>query len=626
MQIRTALTVLAVAAFAGIGTARGDVTIPSPKTTDHPGAKQAPASSPLTYTDEAGFEKRAQQVIDGLKDEDLSKWRRGYFSGGDPGKYLPGAAMAKLLADHDLQSVRKYMNDDRSYKEHYHFAAVNWARVYPIWGEASIDEGGILTDQTREQLGERAGRYGAYTSPSGTENHKTMWWTSTVVLPDLLPGDRFGQRGDAAAEQRGKQMLRDYVKGLYTAGAGEWDSSTYTMFTMNGLMNIYDFSDDPEARRLAKAGLDLLASSYALKYTDGVFTAPNQRGFADGPVETIADDTGYVWWGTNKDITAEDMSNARYALHAITSGWRPNEVISNIATKDLPGLPVEQRNTKGNYWHGMGQQPKAGNYHETLYLSDHATIGSLWDGHTSQLTRFQIAVPSAEGGQVFSGGHPRKSDHTGKKTGIGYADGTGRYLQSAQVGPTYMALAVAPEDEEHQYTYFRFPSDLSPQRMGDWYVFGVGQAIVAARPLTDAAAEVTEVEQKRDTVKMLQFPGRVSGFIVEVMPKASAGQVARKLQSTQLTGKVEQDQRFTYRNTEGEKIDFQFNPDPNGDMHGERLAKVSVDGEAIDYDSWDVFGGPFVHLEDQVLTVNDGRDGFVVDFSGDQPVYKPWKK
>ena len=38
------------------------------------------------------------------------------------------------------------------------------------------------------------------------------------------------------------------------------------------------------------------------------------------------------------------------------------------------------------------------------------------------------------------------------------------------------------------------------------------------------------------------------------------------------------------------------------------------------------WGGPFMKLQGRVLSVNDGRDGFIIDFTGELPVYKPWSK
>ena len=171
--------------------------IPSPLTAVHPGAKEAPASNPATYPDEKGFQKRAGIIVEGLATSELAQWRRGYFTGGDPGKYLPGPAMAKLMRDPDDAQARRFMNDERSYREHYHFAAVNWARFLPLFGDA-------LTPETKTKLAQQAGRFTAYLNGGGTENHKTMWWTSANVLPHYLQGGRLAlkDKDDALAEAK----------------------------------------------------------------------------------------------------------------------------------------------------------------------------------------------------------------------------------------------------------------------------------------------------------------------------------------------------------------------------------------------------------------------------------------
>jgi len=553
-------------------------------------------------------------VVEALADGGLDKWRRGYFAGGDPGKYLPGHAMAKLLVDPDDPEPAKYMNDDRSFKEHYHFAAVNWARFYPLFGER------VLTERTREQFAERQRRYN-YLRGSGTENHKTMWWTSANVLP-WYTGAGTNNQSKERTLREAKTILRDYVHGLYHAGQGEWDSSTYLMFDVNGLLNIHDFSEDEEARLLARAGLDYLVSAYALKYTDGVFCAPNQRGYAKGPHESIADQTGYVWWGSNADPTHGEMRDWRYTIHPITSRWKPNAVITRIARKDLPTFPVEQNNSKANYWHGQGIAPRPGATHETVYLLPHLTMGSLWDGHASQHTRFMIVAETDDGGAVFSGGHPRKSDHTGKKIGTGFHDGIGRYVQSAQVGPTYLCMAETPEGEQPAYTFLLVPDDVEPRRVGPWFVFEVGQSSIAVRGL-NREGELTrgEPDRKGNSVRMVRFDGRRSGFVVLVGDRANDAAI----NDFQLDAdRFAADMAVNWTTPDGREVSMQFNPDPDGDRHGDRAADVTIDGEAARLSEWDIYGGPYVHQTPGVLTVNDGREGFIIDFTGDLPVYKSW--
>ncbi len=601
-------------------------TIPDPATADHPAADAAPMSSPATYPDEEGFDRRAQNVVEGLATENLQKWREGYFTGGDPGKYLPGPAMAKLLLDPDDAEARKYMNDDRSYKDHYHFGTVNWARYYPLFADT-------LTDETKKSFADYGFKYGSYANPSGTENHKVMWWTSAVVLPKYT-GKGLTRRSPEQTVAVAKEQLRQYVKNLYTAGQGEWDSSTYIMFDINGLLNIYDFGPDEESRLLAKAGLDLLTAGYAIKYRDGVYCGPHQRGSASGPHETIADQTGYVWFGSHRALTSQEAGGFRYAMHAITSGYRPPLPTYGIAMKELPGLPVELRNTKANYWHGHSVDPEPGVYHETVCIAPHYTMGTLWDGDGGQMTSFQIVAESDAGGVSFTGGHPRMSDHTGKKMGVGYRDGIGRYDTRVAVGPTAMVVATLPpvEEEEVRWSFFTLPEAAGePVQKGDWLGVRVGETLIAVRsvagPMEVAMTEETKKHAAERIVKFLEKAGR-SGFIVETAGLAeyeSLDLFLDKLTSYQMEVV---DNQLSYLHVPYRYVVEYPQSQDTGQKAFPTVRVSNLEGSGrglISAADWTgVYSGPFVKLQDSVLTVNDGEEGFTVDFSGEMPVYGEW--
>lgn len=564
--MKTLIPLIALAALAW--------DVPSPQKASHPAVKEAPASDPRTYTDETAFQKRVQLIVAGLKDENLQKWRTGYFASGDPGKFLPGAAMAKLLTDPKAADAIQYMNDDRSYKEHYHFAVVNWARFLPLFGD-------VLTADTKKKL------------------------AAANVMPSYVEGGRFSGLSTDQALAKAKETLRKYVKGLYAAGQGEWDSSTYLMFDLHGMLNIYDFAKDDETRLLAKAALDWYVAGYALKYRDGVYTAPNQRGFAGASASNISDKTGWLWWGLPGGHELPKADGFRYAIHPATSSWRPNKVLCNIAQKKLAPLPAEQRNTKPNYWFGGGLEPKAGQYHETVYLAPQFTIGTLWTGHGSQMTRFMIAVQSDKGAIIFTGGNPRCSDHTGKKTGIGFADGNGRYTQFAAMGPTVMSLSQVPADDaEAAFSFFSLPEGVTPKEVAGWQTLAIGDVTVALYPL-GGKAEVAETAPDKKG-KYLKIPGAKTGFVVHVGNDFAKLKVTDN-SVTDATGKV---------------LTMKFNPATADDAHGNRVADVTIDGQPVDVSKWPLYSGPFVTQQPGILTVSDGKDGYSVDFTGDLPVYK----
>jgi hypothetical protein len=580
--------------------------VPAPDKMEHPSAKTAPASDPRAYPYEDGFQARAKLVVDGLAPIDPVRWRQGWFKGGDPGKYLPTVCMAKLIVNPDDQVARQYMNDDRSYAETYHFAVINWARFLPLFGEA-------LTPETRKKLADAHGRGNRYFDQAGTENHKIMWLAAANVMPSYVEGGRFSGCGIDEALARAKKGLREYVKALYLAGQGEWDSSTYLMFDLHGMLNIYDFSKDPETRLLAQAALDWYVAGYALKYRDGVYTAPNQRGYPGTPLATISDWTGWLWWDSRVPVTTNETKAFLFTMLPATSGWRPNSVLCNIARKDLPGLPVEQRNTKPNYYYGQGLKPEAGRYSETVYVAPKFTIGTLWNGHGSQTTRFMVAVATDKGPVTFTGGNPRQSDHTGAKTGIGYADGNGRYTQFAAMGPTVMALSRCPDDDtEAAYSFLRLPDGVEPKESNGWQTMDVGGVTVALYPL-GGKAEVarTEPDKKGNAIRFIKIPGRNTGFVVHV---GDSGDLARiKVADDGFTGR------------DGRVMKMKFVPADGGDAHGNRFAEVSIDGKPVSPGEWRIYGGPFVTQSPGVLDVTDGKDGYTVDFTGDMPVYRARK-
>ena len=54
---------------------------------------------------------------------------------------------------------------------------------------------------------------------------------------------------------------------------------------------------------------------------------------------------------------------------------------------------------------------------------------------------------------------------------------------------------------------------------------------------------------------------------------------------------------------------------------GTWLPEASVDGVKLDFDRWPISESPFVSCADRVLDVNDGRNGFRIDWRDETPFY-----
>lgn len=596
-----------------------------PSKVKHPQNDAAPAASPMTYPDEAGFAERRARLIDALSKPDLSKWRQGYFRGGDPGKYLPPHAMARLLKNPTDADALQYMNDERSPAEHYHFAAVNWARFYPMFGD-------VLTDATKSAFAANAARAGTYCSTScrGTENHHVMQLSSGVVLPDYVQSERFGGRDRQGCQDEAKKWLKWYVKNLYLFGQGEWDSSIYMMFDVNGLLNIYDFSKDDQSRLLARAGLDWFGAAYALKYVNGMHTGPKERGWSSEVFDNISDHTGWLWWNSTVQPDAKKMENFRCALHAATSAWRPNRVLCNIAQRKTAGLPVEFRNSKPDYWHGLDKPPHPkpilGLSPESLYITRHYTLGTMWyDPDTcTQLTRMQLGAVTPDGTVAFTGSAPGSYNGqpkytSGQGTHITRTSGDvdphtdAIYVQYAQSGPVVVCMAQFPERTAEQFTYFTTP--VEPVKQDNMWLMHTGSTFVAVIPLT-STAEQTILGGK---IKALKFPGRRSGWIMVAGDTDSHKGVqefaaaVRNLKHD--SSSWESEMKVAINVPGGTSLTMKYAQDA-------QKADAWIDGRKVDLSGWPVYDGPFVQQRNGILTVTDGKERFTIDFSGDMPVYR----
>ena len=124
-------------------------------------------------------------------------------------------------------------------------------------------------------------------------------------------------------------------------------------------------------------------------------------------------------------------------------------------------------------------------------------------------------------------------------------------------------------------------------------------------------------------MRILKFIGRPTGFIVETAdldalktPARFGGLLTTKTGLS--ASRFAEAGEITYRNLAGKRIRMKY-------QDGQGHAQVWIDGKAVEFGEWPVYDGPYVTQTDSVLTVNDGKEGFIIDCRGDLPVYKPWK-
>jgi hypothetical protein len=362
--------------------------------------------------------------------------------GGDPLKFdLPPATAALLLAREKpgdparaeaAVRARAYLALPASLRQHYHFAAVNWARFLPLVGDqmpaawheafrASVatyeenrrpSDGAIREYQPLPRTETLVGVAGEHLGGGGTENHKTMWRSAGLLYAQLLPGDTpISGFPRAEAIALTSKMLEDYVRQLFHTGSGEYDSTTYYPYSFRAFVNLADLSPDPRTRAWAQAALNYYVATSGLKFLNGFQSGAQRRGWSSGWGFTEWETHVYFWGAGTRTAdgapyTTLPITPAKLvtSIHQATSTWRPDGILTRLLAKDV-SLPFDARIAHPDYaMTRLGQHP------ETLHVSRSFALGSVQPdvvNNSAQQTTWHLNVRGPAGSLVFGGGQPR---------------------------------------------------------------------------------------------------------------------------------------------------------------------------------------------------------------------------
>lgn len=625
--------------------------------------------------------------------------------GGDPLKYDLPPATATLLLNPKDSLARAFLSIPGNLRQQYHFACKNWARFYPLLADkmtekwrndfinnvASYAEGRRPSDgPSREWLtltnkhnliGQPGQLLGGNPLDGGTENHKTMWRTSGLLYSQILPDTcRVSGYPVKEAEILTKNMIRDYLKRLLVTGNGEYDSQIYYPHSIEGFLNLYDFSPDEETRLLAKFALDYYFVTYGLKVIDGTIAGAQKRGYlansTAGEMETM------LWAYFNN--TSRDMSGEVITIQQATTSYRPNQVICNITNKNLP-LPFEARMSRPFY---HMDHPYA--FAETFYCSNTYAMGNIQmtivDNPNQQMV-WSIVTRGNEMPFCFSGGQPLRGSTSGHSpyTQTLHSKGTLMVLTAptlipakpdTSVAPTYSKvkrdnLWLLPEEEQGDNfefknrmkyaskelfavkppvdnsaaeterfwneskgsasSWFYYPRQLKPvESEGIFFLetasmhiavvpFGKGGFIWAPKPEGNSEA----AKFFRD-YGVIVFPGEVSGYVVETAEKAKFPTMQEFSQALRVKTKLDLsklslNKEIIYSSLYGENLRMLYNP------AGLRCT-AWVNGKKQDWDKFTngaVYDSPFLKVRNGIMKVTDGKNAYEIDFRKETPVFKP---
>lgn len=467
----------------------------------------------------------------------------------------------------------------------------------------------------------------------GTENHMFMQRSSGLAL---LDGSGWQSPYPAVAATN-EAWLRTEISKFLTIGQGEFHSSTYTGYSIAGLLNLYDFAQTTELKTLAKAGLDWFAVNMALRYSWGTAGGAESRGYDRG----TGDGSGlsaiaWLWWG---GVDAPEISNnyARVALIPALSSYRPPPALRALARKEVP-LPFQLFATHPAYY----SYHQAQQFGETFYITPEYSLGTLlvpdrnyqtqgtinaqYATHKLVIRPLPMATESDQrSGQqrrntvITLGGTFHSPLATGASPGDQYFQSQGTVLYQLRLNNADLGAGVPP------VSHLVLPAQAPlPRRFGSWYIWQIEGVWLVVRSLS-----VPPQESTGDALRLINMPlgdyqiweakGRNTAWITEVAalkeyPTWEA--LTAALGNTQIEDSLwEQSGKLSYRNLAGELLTMIYNPEA-GIAQGVRQLRRSTNGDPTQGDDsdrenrnfkdWQVISSPYIteSLRRGVLSIN----------------------
>jgi len=553
--------------------------------------------------------------------------------GGDALKFDLPPATARLLLEPTNAAERAYLTVPGCLAQQYHFACINWARFYPLLADqmgaawqrdfaravAVYREGRRLNYEElgpanppptpNDLVGEPGEFFGGNPRDGGTENHKTMWRTSGLLYAQILGTNTWVSGYPAAeADRRITQVLARGWQDTLQVGNGEWDSSSYYPCSIMGFLNLFDFSPKPETRELAQFALDYYYATYGLKVFNGHFIGPQKRGFVSGFGFGAMDQS---LWAYLPRTTQPAPTNAVLWLHQATTQYRPNRVLANIVTKNIP-LPFEAQIARPTY-HLKDKNASQ----ETFYCDRSFALGSVAltiEDNPTQQTVWSLGCRHPAGTFVFGGGQPRFRSPAGHSPHTQVVQKRGA-LVLMTAGPDLVPVTAAERWEKAvtaAESWLFVPKGVKiVTDEPDWIVLDAGEAWVTVRPIGEPHLWMPGKDKMAD-YDILVVPGKQSGYVLEAVPKPTPPAKTR-LQVT--TG---QEFRVEYVSAANDTIAARHEP------AGLR-ASATINGQAVDWSKWadgGVYASPYISIRDGVMRVSDGRESYSVTFDGTRPVWR----
>lgn len=437
--------------------------------------------------------------------------------------------------------------------------------------------------------------------------------------PDLIDADGLDSAGILAAT---RQRLLGYFDEIVHRNSAEYGAPTYSGVNLVAMKMLADFAHDETVRHRATLTLDTMLLHVACAWNRGYHVSPASRAkfFAASMTGPDAMDCtaaiGWLCFGAERPVAG--LCEQHSGWFAFPGTYEPPAILARIAAARAE--PFTHRGSRGD-------RLRHTIHHEQAYAlaSGWERLETPRDHHYKESRRQMLKWVSDSPQSSFmpfqDNAHRPYDLAENKANSFGY--GENPFSQSLQHGRTLVGLTAVPDD----YPYWRIEVPFSTtgsivkrlDRAG-WICCHAGSMLFAFHLLGDARWADSRSKERCD---VLTSDARRTGWILETSPLAdfAGGGTDAELDrfATAVVARTTVDAsrlaaqrpRLTYTSLAGNVLDITYRP------HGEPyVAQHTIDGVAVDYDSFPLLGNPWVHqdLDGEDLVIEHDTDGLRYDF------------
>ncbi|MBD2483345.1 hypothetical protein [Planktothrix sp. FACHB-1365] len=571
-----------------------------------------PKPPPINSVEETAFQARGLAIREKLAainlDEKDAWWRR--IKLGDPHKYLLPIILARLSLqnepagnNYDLQhSWDVLLKLDQDKPDLYHFRAPLDVRIFFLFKETMPLDVKLAY---RRQL--ESPRVLEWTE-AGTENHTFMQRASGLAL---MNNSGFPV-GDPASIATNEAWLRSELNKFLTIGQGEFHSSIYYGYSISGLLNLYDFSQDQKLRELAKGLLDWYAVNMALRLSWGTAGGAESRGFDRNTWNNGLTAVAWLWWGDQPELAQKmDDQYAWLALPASLSSYRPPEILRAIARKEIP-LPFEARASHPAYY----SYHQSNRLWETFYITNNYSLGTLLEPARvyqvkgtirAQYATYKLVVRDPKGQQnavINLGGTYHGLQATGRSPGDQLVQKRGAVIFQLILNETDLKAGVPAA------SHLVLPQHYGqPQRYKNWYIWKLHNIWLVARPWGDKIELKSSISEKQPNLQALAAQGNKTAWITDVAAVddyPNFQQLKTGLDQTEIQDQDWKSQgKLSYKSLAGDRLTLTY-------QQNEALGNAIINGKQQVLENWPVLDSPYIQekLYSGLLEVNVPQQPF----------------